>query len=87
MNNFSEYNYYFEVTTNLNKTIYVYTKESGYTFLTFAFEDKNGEIQTGRYEKNSIDVKILISAFLQEFGIIVDSVKNAISNIEDEDNE
>lgn len=77
MNNFSEYTYYFKVQTNLNKSLTVYVKENGYNFLNFAFEDKNGKIQMAKYERNNIDVKILISAFLQEFGIIADSIKNA----------
>lgn len=78
---FSEYPYYFEVKTNLNKTINVYVKETGANFITIAFIDKNNKIQKARYEKNSIDIKIMISAYLQEFDIIVDSVNNATKNL------
>lgn len=77
---FSDYPYYFEVKTNLGKSMKVYVKEVGYNILILAFADKNGDLQTARYEKNSIDVKIMISAFLQEYDIILDSVKNAIIN-------
>ena len=78
---YNDYPYYFEVETNLGKSILVYVKELGYNMLMLAFTDKNGEIQTARYEKNSIDVKVMISAFLQEYDIIVDSVSSPKENI------
>ena len=77
---FDNYPYYFEVITNLKKKINVYVKELGYNMLIFAFVDKFGNVQTARYERNSIDIKVLISAFLQEFEIIVDSITNAVEN-------
>jgi uncharacterized LabA/DUF88 family protein len=77
---FSEYPYYFQVKTNINKIINVYVKETGFNFITIAFIDKNNVLQKARYEKNSIDIKIMISAFLQEYDIIVDNVFNATKN-------
>jgi len=69
-----DYDYIFEVKTNMNKIINVFVKENDYK-LHFSFYDSKGELQTTKYDKFSIDVKILVAAFLDEFGIIVDYIK------------
>lgn len=69
-----DYDYIFEVKTNMNKIIDVFVKEISYK-LHFYFYDSYGELQTTKYDKFSIDVKILVAAFLDEFGIIVDDIK------------